>query len=134
MKVALLATTDTVNGIPSAATHGVKLRMPKVLPENDAGDQNECVVAVTSTAGSGVMTCKVALWGYHVDLGKWVRWKFLNGGSDIAETSTDSIKYAEVVTGLRHFDRVYAELNAIAGTATSVAVDLFLRQARPGAP
>lgn len=75
---------------------------------------------VRSVAGSGTMTATVTLWGYHEELARWFRVKQLNAGSAIAETSTDSIEYAEWV-GLGRYSRLYAQLS-VAGTGTEVAV------------
>lgn len=127
----LSASITAVNGIPSGATAGVALRgASKKIDKQFADGEDEFVVAVKSTAGSDVMTATVAVWGYHADIGIWFRLKVLNAGSAIAETSSDAIQYAEVVDGLRHFDRVYVELTAIAGTATAVQFYLINRATR----
>lgn len=88
---------------------------------NVEGVCDEAIVLVRSTAGSGTMTATVTIWGLHAELGVWFKVKALNGGSAIAETSSDAINYAETVSGLRRFSRLYAEITT-AGTSPTVSV------------
>ena len=87
---------------------------------------DQATIHVYSTAGSGTMTVTVRLWGYQVELDRWFDLGPLNAGNAIPETSkADTISYAEGVMGLRTFDRVYAEISAIAGTLTAVSIELI---------
>lgn len=85
---------------------------------------DQAIILVHSTAGSGVMTAVVRLWGFNTELGRWYDLGPLNGGNAIAETTVaDSIAYAEGIAGLRPFSRLYAEIvGALGGTATAVTV------------
>lgn len=91
-------------------------------------------VLVRSTAGSATMTCTVRLWGYVTSIATWfplgpgadATKGYLNNGAAIGETSTDSITHAERVRGLFSFDRIYAEILAIGGTATAITVEVLI--------
>lgn len=135
--ICLLAAATATNSPPAAATAGVpsygctSADMMHVNPKGafflgKGPDVGRVAAQVVSTAGSGTMTAKVTIWGYLEGTGinQWVKVKALNGGSDIAETSTDKIAYHEVVDGLGVYDRLYAEVVAIAGTSTAIEVYL----------
>jgi len=70
-----------------------------------------------STAGSGTMTVALKVW-LKTPAG-WMVAKALNSGSNIAETSADSIAYSEDVTVIPA-QRIYMEITGIAGTGTAV--------------
>ena len=114
--IELLASAIAVNGIPSAAAG---------ISTNTIQGRDKIRVAVASTAGSGVMTVTLRLWGKAG--GIWFRLKDLNASSAaphtavaIPETSADAIQYSEEVAGVSGCDRLYLEIVAIAGTATAV--------------
>lgn len=118
--VELLASVTAANGIPTG-TAGIDLsalRRIKKIPD-------KIRVGCVSTAGSGTMTVTLRVWGRAGAL--WWRLKDLNASSAaphtavaIPETSADSIKYSEEVSGLTGCDRLFLEVVAIAGTATAV--------------
>jgi hypothetical protein len=132
--ICLLAQRSTTNSPPSGATAGHPTY--ESIADNWHTDPkgaffmteapDSAVVCVSSTAGSGTMTATITLWGYlgESTIGKWFAIKALNGGSPIPETTTDLIRYSEVVTGVGAFDRIYAEVVAIAGSSTAVDVHL----------
>lgn len=118
--VELLASVTAANGIPTG-TAGIDLnaqRRIKKIPD-------KIRVGCVSTAGSGTMTVTLRVWGRAGTL--WFRLKDLNASSAaphtavaIPETSADSIKYSEEVSGVSGCDRLFLEVVAIAGTATAV--------------
>lgn len=84
---------------------------------------DQALVLVRSTAGSGTMTATLVLWGYSPVTAQWHQIGALNNGSAIAETSkADTIAYAELVSGLRRFTRLYCEITSLGGTNTAVDV------------
>jgi hypothetical protein len=82
------------------------------------------------------MTTTVKLWGYTVSSGVWkplgtgadATKGTINGGAAIGETAgiSDVVRHSEIVSGLFNFDRVYAEIVAIGGTATAITVDVLI--------
>jgi hypothetical protein len=120
--IELLASATAANGIPSG-TAGIPTSL---LKNRRAGKVPDSIrVGVKSTAGSGVMTVTLRVWGRAGAL--WFRLKDLNAADSaphtavaIPETSADAIQYSEVVTGVAGCDRLYLEIVAIAGTATAV--------------
>lgn len=92
---------------------------------------DQAVVCVQSTAGSGVMTAIVRLWGYQPELARWFDLGPLAGGSTINEVSTaDIISYAQGMAGLRAFSRLYAEITgALGGAATAITVSAVCTRA-----
>jgi hypothetical protein len=125
----LLDGVTAVNSPPSGNTAGKEIKgsFSRGKPSD------EYVIVAHSTAGSGTMTVTLKLWGYVKATSKWYplgtdataadKGK-LNDGNAIAETQADSIEHAEVVIGIRHFDRVYLEVTAIGGTST--AIDAYI--------
>jgi hypothetical protein len=63
------------------------------------------------------------LWAYYPEAADWFVLKALNGGSAIAETHTDAIAYAEVVTGLAKASAIQAQVTAVAGAGATVTVE-----------
>lgn len=122
-----------VTGMSSGALSGFPLRGRECAEDASFHEDDRAMAGVKSTAGSGTMTATVAIWGYQADLQRWWRFKALNAGAAIAETSSDKIDYAELIEGLRHFDRVYGELVAVGGTTPSYEIHLFARSPKPGA-
>lgn len=83
------------------------------------------------------MTLTPKLWGYVEALDQWAplgtsstaadRGK-LNAASAIGEDGTNKIRYAELVEGLATFDKLYLELDAVAGASISADAWLILRK------
>lgn len=137
--VVRLVDGDTAtNGVPSgppsatpAATVGFALSaldMGNLLP-------SEATLRVRSTAGSGAMAATVKLWNYTAESGVWTPAGIgagaskgtINGGASIDEgPSSDLIRHSEPITCLHHFDGVYAEITAIAGTSTALVIELVI--------
>lgn len=127
MNLKILTAATATNSAPTLATDGFDLRT--FAPA--AGD--DFVLALKSTAGSGTMTVTIKIWLYNAVAARWMpagtdatdadRGK-MNEGNAIGEVTTDLLQHTERIEGLRHFDRIYAEITAIGGTAT--AVDLWL--------
>lgn len=91
----------------------------------------QSTLAISSTAGSGVMVGTFTLWGFLKQSGKWYPIK-VNGGAALAELASpgDTIRYTERFLGLGHWDRLYLELSAVGGTAT--AFEAYLTTAKQG--
>lgn len=113
--ITLLAAGSTTQAAPTltSATAGVALPF----------QCDQVAILVRTTAGSATMTVIAHLWGYCEQTGFWYKVGQLNGGNAIAETTADGINYAELVVGLRCFDRLAIELGTLGGTATAVAVE-----------
>lgn len=129
MFIALNSGVAAANGAPTLATQGFALRGATVRIDKQLRDKVmlDPVIGIKSTAGSGVMTVTVRVWGYSTDQATWYAYKNLNAGAAIAETGNDTINYAEACDGLGHFDRVYVEVVALAGTTPSFDCFLFIR-------
>lgn len=133
MYVQLLSAAVAANSAPAGASAGVPLRGAKVPTGSDGGtkttrEENECTIVIEGTVNAGqTLAGTFFLWGYVNDLSKWFRFKAINGGA-LAETGTDTINYGELVTGIRHYDRVYLELVSPSGTGASFNAYLVCRQ------
>lgn len=123
-QITLLSAATATNGAPSGATAGVK--MPHLTDRAVLFAYGDCDAA-------GTYSCTIKLWGYNTSLAKWfplgtdataANKGIINGGSALGETEADIMTHAEEVTGLRRFDRMYAEVTAISGTGTDVTVVL----------
>lgn len=145
----LLDGVTAVNGKPSTAAHGKALRRTSKdnADEGFSDFVDRMAALVWSSAGSGAMDVEIRMWVYlrsytkrgeKVAVGKWFP---IGVGADsskgtinmegvIGETDTDSITHCEVIDNLMMYDRVYAEVVAINGTAT--AVNLLLRAGGAG--
>jgi hypothetical protein len=132
--IELLASATATNSPPSGASAGIDtgdiLRVFNTMP-------GTATLVLYSTAGSGTMTVTGRLWGYSsVGAGFWVPMGFgadatkgvINAASAIGETGTDTIRHAETVSLLGHFERLYFEITAIGGTSTAVTVKLVIRR------
>lgn len=97
-----------------------------------------CGVAVTTSAGSGVMSATVKMWGGVLGIGAAAAGKYLaagtgagagagllNGGAAYDEHAADDIGRLDVIALPRICRKWYAEITAITGTATAVNVDLI---------
>jgi hypothetical protein len=108
------------------------------LVARDDGSRPEDVsLVIHSTAGSGTMTVTAKLHGYCPGAAAWAPMGVaaddttkgtVNQGNTIDETSADSIRHAEPVTGVFDFARLYLELTAIGGTNTAVTAWLQWRR------
>lgn len=114
-KITLLAAGTLTQAAPTLNTAAGGVALPFTC--------DQVAILVRTTAGSGTMTVIAHLWGYCEQTGFWYRVGTLNGGSAIAENTADGINYAELVVGLRCFDRLAIELGTLGGTATAVAVE-----------
>lgn len=122
-EVLLLEEADAANGAPTIDDETEGFARPF------ASDQ--AVVCVWSTAGSDTMVVQVRIWGFETNLDRWFDLGIINDGTDIAEVATDTISHAEGLAGLRAFDRFYAEVVSIGGTATAVNVALVFTRSGP---
>lgn len=138
MELQILTSATATNSPPVGSLAGLPLRGnlgrggQRHMPNSSGND--EVAVLVASTAGSGTMTVTVRLWGYSPATVQWhplgvgtaaapdVSRGVLNAGNAIGEVAADLLQHAELVSGLAHFSRVYAEIVAIGGTSTAVSV------------
>lgn len=125
--IEILASRTTTNSPPtqSDATVGVSCDALKAAFGGKIPDA--LTLQIVSTAGSATMTCTATIWTYAG--GKWGRpgvgatssvKGLINEGNTIDEVTADIICHFEEITWLAHFERVYLEITAIAGTATAV--------------
>lgn len=130
--IKLLSGATATTSAPSAATDGYALRKQTPGTTYVWDGRNIGLVTVYSTAGSGTMTVTIRLWMFKVNSGKWFPLGrsttesdrgLLNGGA-IDEDGADNLVHAELIQGLSAFDRIYAQVVAIGGTATAVDCDL----------
>ena len=128
-----IATTETMTNASFAATTllmaGTDTSAAPTIGDGTLGVElphaDQAVVLVQTTAGSGVITVTLRIWGWHRVLGRWFDLGQLNGGVAIPESAiADQISYAEGVTGLRVFSRVHFQIVAFAGTTPKFAVHL----------
>ena len=128
----VLSGATSTNSAPSGGSAGVEVQALDIGNGN-IPDQVSCIVK--STAGSGTMSCSIKLYGYIADaaIADWFPLGvhqtdssrgLLNEGNSIGESESNKIRFAEAVSYIGHFDRVYAEVTAIAGTSTAVSVFL----------
>ena len=137
MNVRILNAATATNSAPSGATAGFDIRtLVSARPPVNVSGNDDCVLALrgVSTGGTPSVTCK--LWVYHVTVGFWLPLGthatasskgIINNGNAMTVTETNIIAHAERVFGLRHVDRVYLEITAIAGTGNSVDAYLLGR-------
>lgn len=116
---ALLASGTTTSTAPATltdATLGAQIPM--------SGTLEELHVFVQSTAGSGVMTATLKLWGFNAELGRWFDLGLMNGGSPIEESKADTLSWSQAVASPNAFTRLYVEIvGALGGAATAIKVD-----------
>ncbi len=79
------------------------------------------LVRNVDTATGTTKTATTTIWGFSVVTNRWYKLKALNGGSAIAETTSDAINYSETFTSLRGFTRLYCE-QAVGGAGTEIEV------------
>ncbi len=141
MQLQLLTAATATNSAPTTAAAGSSLHLGSNPGRPNEGFSlstlDDCVLLMKSTAGSGTMTVTLKLWGYcasptaawhplgthTVDASRGL----LNEATAIGEVTADALSFSQVITGLRHFDRVYLEITAIGGTSTAVSAWLVAR-------
>lgn len=129
--IELLTAATATNSPPSGASAGVDIDTLIGGERPRAG-----AITVASTAGSGTMTVTIRLWGYRKAGLVWVPLGAgygatkgtINGGGAIDMTGTAMIRHAEPVDMPAMFQRVYAEITAIGGTATAISAWLTVYQ------
>lgn len=93
---------------------------------------DKMAVIARSTAGSGVMTMTLKMWGFRADVGAWVPFGssttdanrgLLNAATAIGELAApaDQLLYSDVIDGMWSFERAYLEVVAIGGVATAIS-------------
>lgn len=116
----LLTGATATNGAPTLSTDGVALKSTV---------DRATIVVKEDGSGSGVMTVTLKAWGYFAAIDAWAplgvnataaNKGLLNDGNAIDETGTDLLTHAEELFGLLKVDRLYLEVTAIGGTATSI--------------
>jgi len=127
--ITLLTSATATNSAPSGSSAGVSTNGLKTggnIPDT-------CSVFVKSTAGSGTMTVTIKLFGYVLDApisGSWfvlgtgavATRGILNEGAAIDEVVPNGLRHVEPLSYCGTFDRLYAEITAIGGSATAVSV------------
>lgn len=126
---------------PSAATDGFALKRGenpgKLFEGFDFTNLEDVICELWSTAGSGVMTAQVRLWGFSAEASKWLpigvtptggtdtNRGLLNNGVAIGEFATpaDSLNFAQPIGAIKGFTRVAAEIvGALGGVGTTISV------------
>lgn len=119
----ILEAATATNSPPSGSSAGVALSGSDWTEYFGAKYEAPSVtMEVYSSAGSATMSCTIRIWGYDSVSAQWYPLGYLNSGNSIAELSSDSIRHAEKFDDLFDWDRVYAEVTAIGGTATAINV------------
>jgi hypothetical protein len=130
--LSVLSSRDATSSAPSGASAGVEVQ-GLAIGNGNIPDHVSCLVL--SSAGSGTMSCSVKLFGYVADaaIADWfplgvgsvdANRGLLNSGDSIGESEADKIRFSEAVNYIGHFDRVYAQVTAIAGSSTAISVFL----------
>jgi len=128
--IELLASATATNGAPSGASAGMSCDFLRKFGEIPAA----CSILIKSTAGSGVMTATLKLWGYDgatwypVGVGADSTKGELNAAAAIGETSADSIRHSEVFNYPGLWVRLYLEILAIGGTNTAITGQIAIRR------
>lgn len=131
--VCLFAGLTATNGQPTLATDGIPGFPVNSVYGSDSGHSavnfgaRDSSVMVKGTASGGVISFTGRLWGYHAQLAQWIPLgtgadttkAILNGGVAIGATKTNTVLHAEPVLYAGHFDRLYLEATAVAGTAAT---------------
>lgn len=76
----------------------------------------DAVTGTTKTVVGGV------LWGFSSVTNRWYKIGAINGGTDLAETTSDAINYCELIVGLRKFSRLYFQFTSLGGAGTEIEV------------
>lgn len=137
----LLNAATATNGAPSGATAGLSLKKGENPGRDwsegfDLANLGDAVLLLKSTAGSGTMTVTVKLWGWSNLSAEWhplgthtvdASRGLLNEATAIGEVVADKLQFAQVISGVCNFDRLYLEITAIGGTSTAVSAWLEAR-------
>lgn len=127
-EILLLDAATATNSPPSGAAAGISTNLLKKYGNAPAA----VGLKVWSTAGSGVMTVTIRMWGYSnatwvpIGTGADTTKGTINSGAAIGETTADSIVHSEVLNYPCDFQRLYAEVTAIGGTATAISAALIV--------
>jgi hypothetical protein len=138
MRIKLLDGATATNGVPTEGSGTVGFSLHGLGQVGTGMSHNpplDGVAALTlaSTAGSGTMNCTVRIWLYSNVVSDWCPYGanataasrgLINVTNSIDEVISDRLRHTELIAGLDNYDRIYAELTAINGTAT--AIDLWL--------
>ena len=139
MKIQLLSAATATNSAPTAGTATVGFPLKGAAFTGQAHgvpNAGEAALSLKSTAGSGTMTVTIKIWVWVDAMSEWVPLGshataslkgVINEGNAIGEVAANSLLHTELVSGLQHFGRIYAEITAIGGTST--AVDLWVHGA-----
>ena len=131
MNLKLLDGATATSSAPTAATDGKDL---------GAKTFDDAILFLASTAGSGTMSCSVKIWLYHAVPAVWApagthatdaTRGIMNEGNSIGEVAADLLRHTERIDGLLHFDRIYAQVTAIGGTATAISLWILARNNSP---
>jgi hypothetical protein len=97
----------------------------------------QALFMLKSTAGTGVLTAKIKIWLYSRVPAIWMPLGtatadadrgVLNEGNLIGEVVSDTLQHCELIVGLKHADRIYAEIvGALGGAGTKVSAWLTSR-------
>lgn len=102
----------TTSAVPSLTSTSIGVELPYMT--------DQATVLLRSVRGSGTMTADIRLWGWSKATLRWYNLGQINSGTPVGELSTDAIAHAEPIVGLRRFTKLYAEIEALGGTATEV--------------
>jgi len=117
---AQLGSAATAKAAPTLATDGVAI---------PAG-VNQAMILVKNAAGTGAVTAKIRMWGYHAGAAAWFALGtgtgattsntagVLNGGNSIECVVADTLRHSELVNGLMRYERLDYEILTTAGTGT----------------
>ena len=128
--ITLLTSATATNSAPAGGSAGASTNGLKV----GGNVPDTCSIFVKSTAGSGTMTVTIKIFGYvgaSPISGSWfplgthataATRGILNEGNAIDEVVPNGLRHVEPISYVGTFDRLYAEVTAIGGTATAVSV------------
>ena len=136
--IEILSAAVANNSPPASATAGVAMYETDRFGQTNAQFENganfphqpaskhQLCIKGTVTAAQ-ILVGTFTLWGYLASANAWFKIN-VNGGSALAETSTDAIGYTETFSNLSAFDRVYLELSSIGGTGATFSAWLVACQ------
>ena len=134
-RIELMASVVAANSPPTAQSATVGLSIDEIKAAFGGKVPDSLTLQIKSTAGSGTMTCTATLWTFSA--GEWGKpglgatssvKGLINEGNTIDEVSANLINHYEEIHFLAHFERVYLEITAIAGTSTAVTGYLLGQQ------
>lgn len=118
----LLTAATSTNAAPTLVTDGLAI--------NDNPRSAEGLLVLKSTAGSGVMTVTIRMWGWSDVAAVWFPLGVgsegskgtIDAGTSIEEEGANTLQHGELLTGVQHIERLYAQITAIGGAATAVSM------------